>query len=382
MVNGTTKRIGKIRAGDQILGPDRTSRLVIGTQSGFSRMVQVRELTENVEHVPDEWLQLVTFTCTPQQSLRLITSQFQSDHVQETRSGKSIGFRRLKRIKGTEIVVGSSSTFPGTAQGEAAALDFTRHRDKRPIYWTLPAGKHHLLSKKTKFDSYHLTVPIDFQNNRVDRYCEQAGFPRVVGRAEKVAYLFGTWVGDGCSIRPLIAIHQKDKSQIARLIHLSKQLGLSARLLDQTKRQKESGNQGGNVSITSGIKKRTNFFMNFLRLLKMGTPRSKYVPRWMRKESLSVREHFLAGLIDSDGSRRKQPRVFRTDVHGTTPHSLDKATEYRNYGGAPIATVYFSIAKGICALATSLGITYSISYQPAIGTHQASTESYFCHVLH
>ncbi|KAG0377718.1 hypothetical protein BGX24_005553 [Mortierella sp. AD032] len=70
--------------------------------------------------------------------------------------------------------------------------------------------------------------------------------------------------------------------------------------------------------------------MTFLRRLGLGRSGSKYVPRWLRKESISAREHFLAGLIDSDGCCTKQWYSFVSDSGGATPHDRDKA-KYR-YG--------------------------------------------------
>lgn len=89
------------------------------------------------------------------------------------------------------------------------------------------------------------------------------------------------------------------------------------------------------------------------------------VPRWLRKESTSVRKHFLAGLIDADGCCEKQEHVFVTDVHGSTPHGCDRSSQHRLYKGVPIATIYPKIADGVYVLARSLGISYSVAYRPA-----------------
>ncbi|KAG0029788.1 hypothetical protein BGZ82_007732 [Podila clonocystis] len=94
--------------------------------------------------------------------------------------------------------------------------------------------------------------------------------------------------------------------------------------------------------------------MTFLRRLGLGTSGSKYVPRWLRKESISVRENFLAGLIDSDGCRANQRRPFVSDNNGATPHDRDKSSQSRSYKEVPIATIYPKIAEGVFILARSL----------------------------
>ncbi len=81
MADGSTKRIKKIKPGDYVLGPDRLPRLVVGTDAGYSPMVQVREISQNIANLPDEFYGLVTFSCTPKQALRLATAQHQSVRV-------------------------------------------------------------------------------------------------------------------------------------------------------------------------------------------------------------------------------------------------------------------------------------------------------------
>lgn len=75
---------------------------------------------------------------------------------------------------------------------------------------------------------------------------------------------------------------------------------------------------GGTVSIKGRVHKRCNYSMKFLRRLGLGRPGSKYMPRWLCKESVSVREHFLAGLIDSDGCREQQRHPFKTNSNDAT----------------------------------------------------------------
>lgn len=117
-----------------------------------------------------------------------------------------------------------------------------------------------------------------------------------------------------------------------------------------------------------------NYFMIFLRRLGLGKSGFKNVPRWLRKESTSVREHFLAGLIDADGCCEKQEHIFVTDINGSTPHDCDKSSQHRICKGVPIATIYPKVADGVFILARSLGISYSVAYKPGSngehGTHQ------------
>ncbi|CAO3568649.1 unnamed protein product [Mortierella alpina] len=368
MADGSAKRIKKIKPGEYVLGPDRLPRLVVGADAGYSPMIQVRELSQNIAHLPDDFFGLVTFSCTPKQALRLATAQHQGVHVGHDVKNRlhRVDFRKLKRVQGALIVVGSHENFRDSlpnARQEAEA--FARNRSKDVIYWTLPVDCRHLVSVAVQLQTCHLTAALDFDAGRLRYHALKSGFTDTLGIPEKVAYIWGTWIGDGCSTWARIAVNRKDKEQIARIGEVCFDLGLAAHLYELSEKEKAIGNLGGQVGITSRVHIRRNYFMIFLRRLGLGKSGAKYVPRWLRKEAISVREHFLAGLIDSDGCREQQRRPFVSDSNGATPHDRDKSSQCRIYKRAPITTVYPKIAEGVFVLARSLGIPYSISYRPA-----------------
>jgi hypothetical protein len=242
---------------------------------------------------------------------------------------------------------------------------FAHNRSKNVIYWTLPKDRHDLVSAKIQLQTYHLTATLDFEAGRLRYHALKSGFTDDFGMQEKLAYIWGTWIGDGDSDRPRIAINRKDKEQIARIEDVCYDLGLAGWLCKQSGEHKVRECLSGTVSIISRVHNRRNYFMNFLRRLGLGKSGSKYVPRWLRKEPISVREHFLAGLIDSDGHRAKPRRTFVNANYGATPHDRDKSSQSQSYNEAPIATIYPKIAEGVFILARSLGIPYSVSYEPA-----------------
>ncbi|KAF9342293.1 H(+)-transporting V1 sector ATPase subunit A, partial [Mortierella sp. AD094] len=129
MADGTTKRIKNIQPGEYVLGPDHMPRLVIGTSIGRSPMIQVRELTQNAAHVSDSTLGLVTFTCTPKQSLRLATAQVQSVHVRHDvkRGFHTASFHRLKRVHDSMVVVHSAKMFQDTKTNAKQEADAFAH---------------------------------------------------------------------------------------------------------------------------------------------------------------------------------------------------------------------------------------------------------------
>ncbi|KAG0080689.1 H(+)-transporting V1 sector ATPase subunit A [Podila epicladia] len=157
MTDGTTKQIKKIQPGEYVLGPDRLPRLVVGTTTGRSPIIQVRELTQNAAHLPDDYFGLVTFSCTPKQALYLATAQHQGVHVSHDKWGPyQVRFRRLNCVKGTSIVVGSILSFRDSLPNARQEVDaFARNRSKDVIYWTLPKDRHNLVSAEVQFLTYH-----------------------------------------------------------------------------------------------------------------------------------------------------------------------------------------------------------------------------------
>ncbi|KAF8930221.1 H(+)-transporting V1 sector ATPase subunit A [Haplosporangium gracile] len=368
MANGTTKRIKKIQPGEYVLGPDRLPRLVTGTSAGHSPMIQVRELTQNVAYRPDDYFGLVTFTCTPKQALRLATAQMQGVRVgHDNKFGLfQVSFRRLKRVQEAMVVVHSSKSFQDSLPNARQRADaFAHNQSKDVIYWTLPKDRHDLVSAEIQLQTYHLTAALDFEIGHLRYHALKSGFTDDIGMPEKLAYIWGTWIGDGDSIRTAIAVNRKDKEQIARIEDVCYDLGLAARLYKLSEADKARNNMGGRVSIVGRAQKRCNYFMTFLRRLGFGKSGSKHLPRWLRKESISVREHFLAGLIDSDGCCAKQSQQFVRNDYGATPHDRDKSSQRRTYKEVPIATIYPKIAEGVFILTRSLGIPYAVTYDPA-----------------
>ncbi|KAG9062156.1 H(+)-transporting V1 sector ATPase subunit A [Linnemannia hyalina] len=242
------------------------------------------------------------------------------------------------------------------------------------IYQTLPKDRHDLVSVEIQLQTYHLTAALDFEIGRLRYHALRSGFADDIGMPEKLAYIWGTWIGDGDSIQSMIAINRRDKEQIARIEEVCHDLGLAARLYEQLERDKAQGSMSGRVSITSRVHNRRNYFMTFLRRLGLGKSGSKYIRWWLRKESTSVREYFLAGLIDSDGCYEEQRRSFASDNSGATPHDRDKSSQSQIYKKVPIATIYPKVAEGVFVLTRSLGIPYAAYYKPATSHIHTTTQ--------
>ncbi|KAF9324988.1 H(+)-transporting V1 sector ATPase subunit A [Podila minutissima] len=316
MADGTTKRIKNIQPGEYVLGPDRMPRLVISTSIGCSPMIQ---------------------------SLCLATAQVQGVHVRHDAKwgNHTASFHQLKCVHDSMVVVHSTKTFQDTKPNAKQEADaFVHNQSKDVIYWSLPKDHHHLVSKAIQLQTYHLTTAIDFETERLQYHALKSGFTDVSGMQEKLAYIWGTWTGDGNSIHTSIAVNLKDREQIARIEDVCSDLGLAASLYKQSERKMARGCMGGEVSITSRAHKRRNYLMTFLRRLGLG----------------------------KSGSNG-----------GATPHDHDKASQRRIYHDVTIATIYPKIAEGVFVLARSLGISYSACHMPAKSRGQY-TQKPICHI--
>ncbi|KAF9957629.1 H(+)-transporting V1 sector ATPase subunit A, partial [Mortierella alpina] len=275
--NGSTKRIKDIKPGESVLGPDRMPRLVVDVSIGLSTLSQVRELTSNIEHWNDRTLGVVTFTCTPRQVLHLATPQIQGTHVGYNRQMKAyrVGYRTRKHIQGTVIVCTTDKHFRvADPSAREQAEGFADSRSKDVIYWNLSLDRQVLVSSQILQCTYQLTAALDFDAGRLKYHAIASGFQDDLGMPEKLAYLFGTWMGDGWSTRADIAVNRKDKAQIGRLEEICNDLGLTAKLREMTEQQRQDGYNGGMVAITGRHANHRNFFMKFLRGLGLGTPGS------------------------------------------------------------------------------------------------------------
>jgi len=168
---------------------------------------------QNVAHRPDDYFGLVTFTCTPKQVLHLPAAQHQNIYVSHDDRWDlhKVDFHRLKCVLGALIVVHSSKLFQDSLPNVRQMVDaFAHNRSKNVIYWNLFKDHHNLVSVTAQLQTYQLTAALDFETGRLQYHALKSGFTEDFGMPEKLAYIWGTWIGDGDSIQPKIAINRKD----------------------------------------------------------------------------------------------------------------------------------------------------------------------------
>lgn len=258
MADGSMKILGDLKKGEFVLGPDGKGRRVVGVPKGLSEMIAVREQTRNRAHLEDKFMGLMTFACTPGQPVYLATPQDQSEVTFDKSNNKNrLLYRHVKeRGNNMSFVVSASKYFTEAQIADAEHFKITRGKDV--LYWSLPPIYHHRVSMINRDCSFLVAAPIDFDFGRFKKLCLEAGFPIIPGLAEKVAYLFGVWIGDGDSIGTRISVNKNDTKQIARLQDICFEMGLWAYESKQSPSEKARNSQGGHIPIISRREPRRN----------------------------------------------------------------------------------------------------------------------------
>lgn len=134
-------------------------------------------------------------------------------------------------------------------------------------------------------------------------------------KVEAMAWLIGFWIGNGYKRGAIFALHSEYHD-----VH--DYLRSSAEKLDMIYRFKKRGEDGFKAEATllmpDGSRDKNSLLITALedlRFYQHGTRDDpKNVPEFLRFETRSVREYFMAGLIDSDGSTKYQQETVRACI--------------------------------------------------------------------
>lgn len=200
------------------------------------------------------------------------------------------------------------------------------------------------LNKELRIASRLLLCPISLEIPVLEPWLEMFFSEKVTAQQiEAMAWLLGFWIGDGHKRGATFSLHSEDTD-------VNEMLRNSAALLNMKLTIKRRGDGGffavgtlhtldgswnKNSPLTTALKD-LRFYMNGKRDDK------KNVPDFMRTETRTVRECFMAGLIDSDGCSRND--------HGTVK--------------VKIPTAFPPIRDGILFIGRSLGLNITVTFEP------------------
>ncbi|EEB06429.2 V-type ATPase subunit A [Schizosaccharomyces japonicus yFS275] len=379
MANGADKKIEDVVIGDKVMGKDGRPRDVVALPRGFDTMYTV---SQKISRKGAKSSNNLSYTCNATHKLVLKTPQ-QISLVEQVVRGKkqsSVSFLRLadvvvgssrggdrRRIQIVKKVTKSFQHEPrGVEKARELAMEFLSTIGDDDIYWTIEARDYTLVSQEVRELTQQMISPVLFEKADLQNRLVKRGISAKY--ASEAAYLLGVWVGAGFSRSSAFSLYEEDSELVSRIISFGKALGLKAVTAEHNPRTVKivRGELGVDGTFTSEVEdlvevvdfqegseipaweQRGNLSVSFegntdnvfWKLISdLGFSGAvKSIPSHFAYESFPVREAFLAGLIDADGSVK----------HG-------------DLSSAHLSTTSPKVRDGTVRIARSLGISAYVS---------------------
>ncbi|KAI1370902.1 ATP synthase alpha/beta family, nucleotide-binding domain-containing protein [Hypoxylon crocopeplum] len=392
MADGTTQAVETITIGDQVMGKDGAPRNVVGLPSGTETMYLISEKTQHQDETDRE----VYFSCNASHLLVMVTPQHIRTTIDTVRGKKQTSVTYFDWHT-TQVIAGQHErsvrlvklftrfwdheTHGGEVAANTRAEAFKESLPTKDFEWTIQACDVSLLDTHVREATQQLFNPVYLEAGRLASMLDDYGFNGAF--AHQMAYLLGSWVGNGDYRRCAFPIHPRNTAIGEQIRKYSRLFGLEIDTREYKKHKylgsswqdrsvlgeipfnatkTPSGHftsHGDNVislrpsttfaeadiyndkykPLTTG-----NIFWQMVNEVGVRGPdeqHAKAIPDFLVSESFEVREHFLAGLIDSNGYvEREEP-------------------------SAMIKSIHHNVCNGIVKIARSLGVRASISVEEA-----------------
>ncbi|KAJ2487310.1 pre-mRNA-splicing factor 8, partial [Coemansia sp. RSA 2320] len=367
MSDGSVRAIKDIYPGDQVLGVDSSPRTVVSVHSGTDTMFVVRELRQGVSAMRQH-VGAIEFVCNSRHILHLVTRMAVESVAADTEvADKAFCVKYTKLVSAaataadigegeeSKLVVWAKMTFAASQYGGSelearnAAQEFKDSlAASGPIVWELEARSYAHVDSSIQQITYQLACPVLLERTKFEQMCTHVGM--AASAVNDAAWLVGLWIGGGGGD----AFTALSDDMQRRVQDLCQAIGVST--IAQT-------------SVVDGSKQRqvrmvvdscaagTNRLLGLACELGLDSSSLKAVPAFFSTETMSVREHLLAGLLDSCG------RVDAAGASGEDEYDAaelsryaDVASERSKYKQAVFISPHQAVVGGVCALARSLGI--------------------------
>ncbi|KAJ2850777.1 H(+)-transporting V1 sector ATPase subunit A, partial [Coemansia erecta] len=371
MADGSDRSIETISVGEEVLGKDGLPREVVALTHGRDIMYEVSESNAQQQQGSDVH-DKISFVCNSMHKLVVQTAQkieistvtfdgeqqtlvsyFSLDKLADSYDGHEFDMVRLHTKSFKHSVFGA-------AGAQSKAEEFARGIGQDFIEWTLEAGHASDMSMQVKSATFQTWAPVLAEKPVFAQTVHGAGLCETA--APYAAYLLGLWIGDSCldGMRYSSIDATKDTELCDRIEDYANKLGLKMFV-----EQAEANQMGVSVSIrpasdhestssTSSSDGLATDNVSWRAITALGIHNEdKTIPLFLHKDAIQVREHVLAGLIDSCGHVAK-----------------DK----NNSLSVLVKTAYPAVCNGLVALARSLGICAFASTQEI----QPSNDSIYC----
>ncbi|ONH69838.1 V-type proton ATPase catalytic subunit A [Cyberlindnera fabianii] len=416
MANGQDKVIEQVEVGDQVMGSDGLPREVVGLPRGNSTMYAVSQSVESpsldkIEFVVSEDHLLVLKT------KQNVTISRNDDCFQVVHYEMEDGFVR-ERTESFDI-----KSNGGETQAKALADAYAKGIDTNAVFdWTVTAkdffegsyvnstGSKREIAERVKDASTQMIQPVLLESGN---FASKLNNVSIKGSASDMAYLLGAWVGNGHIDTSSYSLACDNTDFAKKITECAAKLGLGAThhvfherhapaspmsvasevssdfemddcsmLSDDDSSATESVEVSGkssyrshasalDMSLLKGDMTVTIHGADVTQLCETFGLRNnadgsyeKSVPLSLATDDIEVREHFIAGLIDSDGSVKHVTNENVILEDELASGNISCATH------AVVNTIYDGVAQGLVKVARSLGIAASINTKDATGVNQ------------
>ena len=282
MADGTDKVIEDITIGEQVMGKDGQPREVVGLPRGKMTMYQVcHKATEQNE------IALMDYVCSGNHKFVLVTPQNVkiTEHMLRGKMYTSVNYFVANDFENGQVVKLRTKTFQHDIHGGAdgakvEAQKFASTIDLSPISWEIEASKYVELDVNVRNATTQLINPVFYESGKLASRLQTKNIDQT--SADKLAYVMGSWVGAGSMDQPTFAGNQLDEEFVSRLTEYGSGLDLT------------KNNSVWDIINESG-----------LRTLNANGEATKTIPKELVSDSISVREHFIAGLVDTQGNVKR-----------------------------------------------------------------------------
>lgn len=359
MHDGSLKTIENVDVGEDVMGVDGEGRKVVGLPRGRELMYKISQKISNGARKTDkthsEPLGLFEYTCNATHKLVVRTPRSCRTLTQKVNGVDSYGVNffdlskeKLKDGREIEIVKEMSRSYPATEGPDKVVQMLKEYQEasggKEYFEWTIEARDVAVLGENVRQATYQVCSPVLYESDYFSEYVKFSKPDSTSETPRALAYLLGLWVGSGSLERAAFSVDSENASLFEGISQAAEILDLSAEITDS-----ELSKQAKIVSLypktAAGIQRGLsdeNQLWNAIVNLTYLKNDAKNVPSYLLSDSISNRETFLAGLIDSECYGHQQDGLSAT-----------------------IKTVYKTVMAGIVAVARSLGLTVSVNIEEA-----------------
>lgn len=332
--NWKTIPLEEIKIGDEVLTSDGSAARVEAVMTDNDDLVEIRQSTNHHARLSrgKPW-GVISMICSKTQQLLLKTTQriiifkVKNEHCRKVLISQMVDHqteegRVVKTI--TEIATRFHLT--------SGLLEIVNHveavrlkHEGRCFNWRCEIDDLQYLNKDRRAGSTIIWKPIVIEIPVLETWLKQLFNDDISSRQiDAMAWLLGFCVGDGHRGGPTFAVNTEDLDVYSKLEEYAKLWGMSFKI-KPAKRSKATGHfhtygelhnrkvKNPLVKVLEGL----GFCENWSR----NGPKS--IPLFMRTEKIVVREFFLAGLIDADGSCKIQNKNVRVKIPTVCPSIRD-----------------------------------------------------------